>query len=256
MNDAKKIPVGLQLFSVREEVAKDIPATLKAIADIGYTAAEPWGYNGERLEWQGWKPADLRKVYDDHGLKCCGMHLRTEALMGDNLQRTIELNQTLGNRFLIIAADKGRMSSVDTIMELAGILNDVSEKLKPVNMLTGYHAHPFDFDIVEGQTAWERLFDNTKDDVVMQIDIANTMNGDGDPVAMLRKYPGRAKSVHLREKGEGNVVIGEGEADWETIFELCETRHHPEWYVVEEGSGEGFDVPRRSFEALKKFGKV
>ena len=256
MNDAKKIPVGLQLFSVRDEIADDVPATLKAIAEIGYAGAEPWGYNGEQLEWQGWKPNDLRKLYDDNGLQCCGMHLRTEALMGDNLQRTIELNQALGNRFLIIAADKGRMSAVDSIMELAEILNGVADKLKPLNMLTGYHAHPFDFEIIDGQTAWERLFDNTRDDVVMQIDIANTANGDGDPVAMLRKYPGRAKSVHLREHGEGDVVIGEGDADWDTIFELCETQHHPEWYVVEEGPGKGFDVPRRSFEALKKFGKV
>ena len=253
-----KIPIGLQLYSVRGECGKDLPAALKSVAEIGYEAAEPWGYGGEALEWQGWPVKDIRKMYDDNGLICCGFHLATGALLGDNLERTIEMNQELGNKFLIIAADKQRMSSVDTIMELAGILNGVSEKLAPLGMLTGYHAHGFDFEKFNGETAWEILFSNTRDEVVMQMDIGNCASGGGDPIAMLEKFPGRARSVHLKDFGGGpESVIGEGEADWERIFELCETSHHPEWYVVEEGGQEGlgFDVSRRSLEALRRMGK-
>ena len=253
-----KVPIGLQLYSVRGECGKDLPATLKAVADIGYVAAEPWGYAGDKIEWQGWPVKDIRKMYDDNGLKCCGIHLSTGALMGDNLSRTIELNQELGNRFLIIAADKDRMSSRDTIMELAGILNGVAEKLHPLGMLTGYHAHGFDFEKVGEETAWEILFSNTRDEVVMQMDIGNCAGGGGDPIAMLRKFPGRARSVHLKDYGGGpGSVIGEGKADWEEIFRLCDTLHHPEWYVVEEGEreGVGFDVSQRSLEALRRMGK-
>jgi len=255
---AAKIPIGLQLFSVRGECNKDLPAALKGVAGIGYEAAEPWGYAGEELEWLGWSPKDIRKMFDDNGLKCCGMHLATGALLGDNLSRAIELNQELGNRFLIIAADKQRMSAVDTIMELAGILNEAAEKLQPLGMLTGYHAHGFDFEKFGDQTAWEVLFSNTRDEVVMQMDIGNCASGGGDPIAMLEKFPGRAKSVHLKDYGGGpESVIGEGEADWDRIFALCETSHHPEWYVVEEGGkdGLGFDVSRRSLEALRRMGK-
>ena len=140
-----RIPVGLQLFSVRGECSKDLPATLKAVAGLGYVAVEPWGYGGDKLEWMGHAPKAIRTMLDDNGLACCGIHLGTGALLGDNLARTIELNQALGNRFLIIAADKPRMSSLDGFKELAGILDGTAAKLKPLGMSTGYHAHPFDF---------------------------------------------------------------------------------------------------------------
>ena len=255
---AEKVPIGLQLFSVRGEVGKNLSATLKSVADIGYVAAEPWGFSGDEAVWQGWSAQDIRKMYDDNGLTCCGFHLATSALLGDNLARTIEFNQVLGNRYLIIAADKQRMSTVDTIMELAGILNEVSEKLEDEGMVTGYHAHGFDFEKFDGETAWEILFSNTRDQVVMQMDIGNCASGGGDPIAMLEKFPGRARSVHLKDYGGGpDAVIGEGEADWDRVFHLCDTSHHPEWYVVEEGGqdGMGFEVSKRSLEALKRMGR-
>lgn len=253
----KKIPIGLQLFSVRGE-CKDLPAALKSVAEIGYEGAEPWGYGGDKLEWMGHKPEEIRKMYDDNGLICCGIHLATGALLGDNLSRTIELNQILGNNFLIIAADGQRMKALDTIMELAGILNETAEKLKPLGMYTGYHAHGFDFAEVDGRIAWDILFSNTADDVIMQMDIGNCAGGGGDPIGELKQFPGRARSVHLKDfGGPPGSVIGEGEADWDVIFELCETSHNTEWYVVEEGGadGMGFDVSARSLKALRKMGK-
>ncbi|MBN1248583.1 MAG: sugar phosphate isomerase/epimerase [Anaerolineae bacterium] len=255
----KKVPIGLQLFSVRGEVQKDLAATLKAVAGIGYVAAEPWGYNGAELMWMGHTPKEIRQMYDDAGIACCGFHLATDALLGDNLARTIEMNQVLGNNFLMVAADKQRMSQLDTTLELAEILNTVAEKLAPLGMVTGYHAHPFDFVYHGDETAWEILFSHTKPEVVMQMDIGNCAHGDGDPLKMLRKFPGRARSIHLKDYGgEPGSVIGEGEADWDTIFEVAETLHDPVWYVVEEGSpdGFGFDVCKRSFEALRAMGKV
>ena len=257
-DNTKKIPIGLQLFSVRGECQRDLPATLKAVAGIGYEGAEPWGYAGDELEWMGWKPKDIRKMFDDNGLKCCGIHLATGALLGDNLSRTIELNQELGNNFLIIAADRQRMSAVDTIMELAQILNDAAEKLMPLGMFAGYHAHGFDFVRFDGQPAWDILFSNTRSEVIMQMDIGNCAGGGGDPIAELKQFPGRARSVHLKEYGgPPGAVVGEGDADWDEIFRLCETEHNTEWYVVEEGGkdGLGFDVSRRSLESLRRMGK-
>ena len=253
------IPIGLQLFSVRGEVARDLPATLKAVADIGYQGAEPWGYNGQSLDWQGLSAHDLRHLYDDNGLICCGIHLTTDALQGDNLARTIEFNRTLGNNFLIVAWDKDRMSSRDGALELATILNDTAEKLQTENMFTGYHAHGFDFEMVDGEIAWNILFANTRPEVIMQLDIGNCADGGGDPIATLRSFPNRARSVHLKDFGgpSPSSVIGEGKADWTEIFRLCQTTQNTQWYVVEEGSadGTGFDIPRRSLEALRRMGK-
>jgi len=149
------------------------------------------------------------------------------------------------------------MSAVETILELAGILNAVAEKLKPEGMSTGYHAHPFDFEQFEGRTAWDLLFSNTRADVIMQMDIGNCANGGGDPIAILRKFTGRATSLHLKDYGVEGAVIGEGQADWDEIFSICETSHNPEWYVVEEGGpdGLGFEVSGRSLAALRKLGK-
>jgi sugar phosphate isomerase/epimerase len=250
-------PIALQLFSVRGEVAKGLPAALKSVAQLGYQGAEPWGYDGKTVTWQSHSAAEIRKMYDDNGLKCCGIHLATDALRGDNLQRTIELNKTLGNRFLIVAWDKPRMSTCAGIMELAGILNDAAGQLKAEGMYAGYHCHGFDFDKVDGQIAWDVLFANTKPEVVMQLDIGNCASGGGDPIATLRKFPGRAKSVHLKDfGGPKGSVIGEGKMDWRTIFELCRTLQKPEWYVIEEGgeNGMGFEVSGRSLKAVKAMG--
>jgi len=252
------IPIALQLFSVRGECKKDLPATLQAVAAMGYVGVEPWGYAGDRPEWMGHAGRDLRRMLDDNHLACCGMHLSTDALLGDNLARTIDLNRELGNRFLIIAADKTRMSAVQTIAELAGILDDTAEKLQPHGMFTGYHAHGFDFQRFGGRTAWDILFSSTRRDVVMQLDIGNCAGGGGDPIGILEKFPGRARSVHLKDYGgPPDSVIGEGQADWDRIFSLCETTGGTEWYVVEEGSleGTGFDIPRRSLAALRNMGK-
>jgi sugar phosphate isomerase/epimerase len=253
-----RIPIGLQLFSVRGECSRDLPATLKAVRDIGYQAVEPWGYDGSDLAWMGRPARTLRKMLDDSGLACCGMHVQTEALQGDSLDRTVELNRELGNRFLIIAGDKARMSTEPGVAELAAILNEAAARLQATGMFAGYHAHPFDFVRHGDLTAWDILFGRMGPDVVMQVDVGNCAAGGADPVAILRKYPGRARSVHLKEYGgPPGSVIGSGKAQWGEIFRLCETTQQTEWYVVEEGGREGlgFDVCRRSLESLRRMGK-
>lgn len=251
-------PIALQLYSVRAEAERDLPNTLKQVAAIGYKGAEPYGFDGQGERWKKHTAAEIRRLYDDNGLTCCGFHLAPTAFIGDNLQRTLEFNQVLGNKLLIIAGDSQRMSSRAGIDELAGILNSTAERLKPHGMYAGYHAHGFDAKVVDGEVAWYRLFKNTAQDVVMQLDVGNYAGGGGDSVAALRDFPGRARTVHLKDHGgPPDSVIGEGKLDWQTIFQLCDTQQPVEWYVVEEGSrdGNGFDISRRSLEALKRMGR-
>lgn len=251
-------PIALQLFSVRAEVERDLAHTLEQVAAIGYQGAEPYGFDGQTDRWQKHTAAGIRKMYDDNGLACCGFHIAPGALVGDNLQRTAEFNRVLGNRFLIVAGDSQRMSSVEGIGELAGLLNSAAEQLRDQGLFVGYHAHGFDAKTVDGEIAWYRLFTATDKDVIMQLDVGNYASGGGDPIAALRDFAGRARTVHVKDHGgPPDSVIGEGKLDWKTIFELCDTQHPVEWYVVEEGSrdGSGFDISRRSLEALKKMGR-
>jgi sugar phosphate isomerase/epimerase len=254
----KKIPIGLQLYSVRAECEKDLAATVAEVARAGYRGVEPWGYDGTTLTWMGHGAREIRAMLDDSGLVCCGIHLRTEALVGVNLGRTIELNRALGNRFLIVASDKERMASTQGITNLAHILDAAADFVRGAGMFVGYHSHGFDFALVDGKIAWDTLFSSTRPEVIMQLDNGNCASGGGDPIATLRKFPGRARTVHLKEHGGApGSVIGEGKMDWKETFRLCETEQNTEWYVVEEGSadGTGFDIPRRSLEALKRMGK-
>lgn len=254
----KKVPIGLQLYSVRAECEKNLAAALAEVARIGYRGVEPWGYDGGAVAWMGHEATDVRRMLDDNGLACCGMHLRTEALLGDALARTVELNRILGSRFLIVAADRQRMASVAGIGELAAVLDAAAGQVRSAGMFVGYHCHGFDFAVVDGEIAWNRLFASTRPEVIMQLDIGNCAGGGGDPIATLRRFPGRARSVHLKEHGgaEG-AVLGEGATDWKETFRLCEQTQNTEWYVVEEGSadGSGFDIPRRSLQALRRMGK-
>src|SRR5512138_902394 len=94
---AKKIPVGVQLYSVRELAEKSLPPVLEAIGKMGYKGVEFAGYYG----WDS-KPKELRKLLDANGLKCCGTHTDLETVTGDALKKTAELHAILGNTFLIV----------------------------------------------------------------------------------------------------------------------------------------------------------
>src|SRR6266581_1199783 len=108
---AKTIPIGFQLYTVRGEFARNVPETLKTLAQIGYQAVEFWGYAGTPNVYQKYSASELRRFLDDCGLKCCGMHLELKALAKENLQRTIENNLALGSQYLNVAAAKDKMSS-------------------------------------------------------------------------------------------------------------------------------------------------
>jgi sugar phosphate isomerase/epimerase len=225
----KRIPIGLQLYSVRDDCRKDLPGVLRAVAAMGYEGVEFAGY-------YDYKAADMRKLLDDNKLKCCGTHTGLNTLMGDELNATIEYNKVIGNRFLVVPGlPRERMASLAALRETAKLLTEIGEKAKPHGMRVGYHAHAQDFKKVQGQVPWEVIFDTAGPDVIMQLDIGNCIAGGGDPIATLKKYPGRSLTVHLKEHGgKPGAVIGEGEVDWKEVFEVCETVGGTEWYIVEQ----------------------
>jgi len=241
--EKKRIPIGVQLYCVRETIAKDIPGHFKALKEMGYEGVDFAGYYGKKAE-------ELRKMLDDAGLKCCGTHTGLDTLKGDRLQATIEFNKILGNKYLICPGMDGK--TVQGWKDLAQLFTEIAAKLKPEGMLTGYHAHGGDFKKLEDATPWDVFFSNAGPDVVMQMDTGNCAGAGGDPVAYLKKYPGRTQTIHLKEHGGG--VIGEGKLPWKEIFDLCQTIAKTEWYIVEEEGGgqKAMDVLKRALDNLKK----
>jgi len=247
---AKKIPVGLQLYSVRNRCKADLPGTLAAVAKIGYPGVEFAGYHGRSAK-------ELRKLLDDNGLVACGTHTPYDSVQGDKLKETIEFNRTIGNRFLIVpwmAEAKSKQEWLDR----AKLYNELADKLKPEGMWIGYHAHAHDFKKIDGVSAWDLFFGNTKPAVVMQLDTSNCLSGGADPVAVLERYPGRELTIHLKAHGGGpEAVIGEDQVDWKDVFAFCETTGKTQWYILEHESGKDpLDAVKRSYEALRKLGKV
>lgn len=244
-----KIPVGVQLYSVRAQCAQDLPGTLAQVAQIGYKGVEFAGYHGRSA-------AELRKLLDDLGLVCCGTHTPFESVQPDKLAETIEFNRILGNQFLIVPwmQSKTRKEWLDK----ARLFNNAVPQVQAAGMWIGYHAHAHDFHPLEGEVPWDLFFGNTRPEVVMQLDTSNCLDGGADPVAVLRKYPGRAITIHLKPNGGGpEAVIGEDKVDWPAVFQICETQGGTRWYIVEhESSKDPLDAIRRCFEGLKRFGKV
>jgi sugar phosphate isomerase/epimerase len=250
----KMIPIGLQLYSVRSECAKDPAGTIAAVAKMGYKAVEFAGYYNQSA-------ADLRKILDANGLACCGTHTALATLLGDELAKTIEFNKTLGNPFLIVPGlPKERTASKKAWQDTAALFNELADKVKPHGMRVGYHNHTIEFKALDGELPWDTFFGNTKKEVIMQFDTGNAMIGGGDPVVFLKKYPGRAVTVHLKPFSKSNpkAVIGEDELPWKEIFDLCETTGGTQWYIVEyEVAGvPALEAVAKCLEGLRKMGKA
>ena len=246
----KKIPIAVQLYSVRNMASRDLAAVLEGIAKMGYDGVECAGYYGKDAK-------DIRKMLDDNGLKCCSTHTGLGELRGDRFERTAEIHKTLGAQFMIVPGGiDGDLHDVEKNKRIAEEFNQIAEKAKPLGLFIGYHAHGGDARVIEGIPAWERFFDATSKDVIMQMDVGNYKDGGGDPYKMLEKFKGRSRTIHLKEAGRGNPIIGSGEVDWERVFNLCEPAGGTEWYVVEDEAGpDNLERIEKCIVALRGMGK-
>ena len=225
-----KIPIGLQLYSVRSEAEKDLPGVLAQVAKMGYQGVEFAGYYGHEAK-------DIRKMLDANKLVCCGTHTQMADLTDDKLAATLEFNKTLGNKYVIVPwLQPNDKNPKEAWLGYAKRLNVLAEKLKPQGMWIGYHAHQHDFAPLDGTTGWDIIASNTSKDVIMQLDLGNCMDGRGDPVMYLQRYPGRAITIHLKEFSATNkkAMIGEGDVKWAEVFKFVRAAGKTQWYIIEE----------------------
>ncbi len=230
--EGERIKIGLQLYSVREDCARDLPGTLETVSGMGYEGVEFAGFHN-------YDAKEIKAILEENNLACCGSHTPQDDLSGENLRRAAEFNLVLGNEFLIVPGlPPGMRGALEAWRNAAEFLNGVSENLKPFGLRTGYHNHFIEFEPVGGRIPWEVIAENTNSGVVLQMDTGNALRAGVKPEDYIEKYPGRARTVHLKEysKTDDRALAGEGSVNWERVFEVCGNDPSILWYIVEQES--------------------
>ncbi len=226
----KKIPIATQAWCVRKQMKDDIPGTLAAVAQLGYQGIElenAFGKTGP--EW--------RKFLDAAKLKPCGFHHSLGELRGDKLKASIEFNQAIGNRNLIIRSlPREVYTSKELLAKTAAEVNEIADKLKPAGLRIGYHNHTTDFNKF-GEDYWWNLFaDQTRKNVILQFDTGNASEMQGVTVTdFLKRNKGRTISMHVKpySKKSPDAYLGDDELDWKQIMTIVESIGGLEWYIIE-----------------------
>lgn len=226
----KKIPIATQAWCVRKQMKDDIPGTLAAVAQLGYQGIElenAFGKTGP--EW--------RKFLDAAKLKPCGFHHSLGELRGDKLKASIEFNQAIGNRNLIIRSlPREVYTSKELLAKTATEVNEIADRIKPAGLRIGYHNHTTDFNKF-GEDYWWNLFaDQTRKNVILQFDTGNASEMQGVTVTdFLKRNKGRTISMHVKpySKKSPDAYLGDDELDWKQIMTIVESIGGLEWYIIE-----------------------
>ena len=254
----KSIPVGLELYSVRDEMTKDTIATVRAVAKMGYEVVE---FYGPYYSWTPELAKDIRKVMDDTGLRCNSTHNDMKNFLPDNIQKAIDLNKILGAKYVVMASS-GNPAGLAGWKAVGETLTKAMEKLRPAGLRAGYHNHQTEFKAIEGTRPIEVIAANTPKDVMLQFDLGTCVEVGQDPVAWINANPGRINSCHLKEWAPGapadekgyRTLFGEGVVPWQKVFAAAEKTGGVEYYLIEqEGSRfPSLESSKRCLEAYKK----
>jgi sugar phosphate isomerase/epimerase len=260
--EAKKYPIGLELYSVRTELARDLPNTLRNVAKIGYEVVE---FYAPYFDWTIPFAKDVRTQMDDLGLRCYSTHNHFESFTpGDTMAKAIELNQILGARHLILASAPGGTRGLNGWKELCAQLTAAVDQLKLHGLSAGFHNHQTEWAKLDGeQRTMDVLAANTPKEFVLQFDVGTCMEAGADPIAWIKSNPGRIKIAHLKDWAPGEradekgyrVLFGEGVSPWKEIIVALESVGGVEFYLMEqEGSRfPEFETAQRCLDAWKTF---
>jgi sugar phosphate isomerase/epimerase len=256
----KKYPIGLELYSVRGELARDLPNTLRTVAKMGYEVVE---FYAPYFDWQIPYAKQVRTLLDDLGLRCHSTHNHIESFTpGATMDKAVELNQILGSWLLVLATAPNGTIGLQDWLKLSGQLTTAVEMFKPHGLSAGFHNHQTEWTPLDGgPRAMDVLAANTPKEFVLQLDVGTCVNAGADPVAWINANPGRIKVIHLKDWAPGTladeksyrVLFGEGVSPWKKIFAAVESTGGLEYYLMEqEGSRfPEFETAQRCLDAWK-----
>ena len=227
------LPLATQLFPVADMLEKDLKGTLKKVKDAGYDGVEFFG--GLRFVAQ-----EVRAILDDTGLQIAGWHTPWVHLNPENIYSTISYNKVLDNQYIIVPwMPDETLYTRDSCLGFAAGLTWISDVLGKYDMVTGYHNHGTEFRPTDdtGELPWDIIAQNTPSNVIMQNDIGNGMSGGGDMLGLLKKYPGRGGTVHIKPySNETRDVFFDDPGcsiDWNDYFKVCRDVAGVRWYIIE-----------------------
>lgn len=244
------LQIAVQLYTLRNETAKDFIGTLEKVAAMGYQGVEFAGF--------GDIPASRMKAELDRlGLKAVGSHTGMDQLTG-KLDEVIAYNLEIGNKYVICPWYK--FDSREDYVNTAKALDEIGEKLRAKGLQLGYHNHDSEFVQFDGEYGMDILYNNTRpENMVAEIDTCWVFFAGVDPAAYVRKFRSRCPLVHLKDLTSRNreefkfAEVGTGINDIKGIVEAAKDIG-AEWVVVEQDSTyiPALESVRISFENVKK----
>jgi sugar phosphate isomerase/epimerase len=220
--EGKKAPLGLQLYSLREALAKDLRGTLQQISGWGIVEVESAGFYGRTA-------AEFRAELKRAGLRCHAMHIGWDAFEG-NIEGVIKDAETLGASTVIQPslphAKRGEPATREEMLRAAEAFAKWSKVVRAAGLRFGYHLHGQEFGPAPEGTLFDLLAEQAGPDVGFEFDIFWVVAGGADPLALMNKYQGRVWYTHLKDmaKGKGfgpeaKVVLGTGDLEIPAIVE-------------------------------------
>jgi sugar phosphate isomerase/epimerase len=243
------------MYSVRNELKKDLMGTVHDVAKLGYECVE---FYAPYFNWTADYAREVRAQLDGLGINCWSTHNDSESFTDKGLAKAIELNRILGSKFVVMAHPGDHVKTLDDWKRVADSLNHSIEPLKAAGMRPGYHNHDLEFRAIDGKRPID-IIGGTEKAVGLQLDTGGCLEGGGDPLAFIHKHPGRIFSMHCKDwspdpKKGFRVLLGDGAVPWKKVIEAVEKTGGIEYYLIEQ---EGYDLPplETAKECLARFKK-
>lgn len=239
-----KIPVCLQMYTVRDDAQADLAATLSAVGKLGYFGVEIAGYAGHTA-------TEYKKLLDGNGLRAIGQHVGFD-LVKNSLSQVVDEAKLFGYDYVMVPwIGAPYTDSLDGYRTLGLELREAAEALKADGLTLGYHNHAFEFEKSEdGVFGFDALFESAGPDVAVEMDTFWVAKGGQSPAAYLEKYAGRVPIVHLKDMdAEGGFApVGEGTIDYTGSLLPAAEKAGVKFYVVEQDSCKAPLVPLESIK--------
>jgi sugar phosphate isomerase/epimerase len=251
----KHIPIGLELYSVRNDLQKDLPGTIRKVAAMGYKCVE---FYASYYQWMANEARKVRREMDRLGIRCYSTHNDTESFMPEGIGKAMQLNHILGTRYIILASP-GPVPTLDGWRRVAETLNKANHTMMAHGFRAGYHNDDHEWQLLDGKRPIDIIAGDTEKSVILELDTGNCLASGGDPVAFIRNNPGRIRALHVKDwspqKGY-DVLIGQGIAPWKKIFTAAETVGGVEYYLIEQEALTGYTEMQTAKMSLQAFRKV
>jgi sugar phosphate isomerase/epimerase len=226
--------IGVQLWSVKDEIKQDFEGTLTKIGQLGFQGVEFAGDFGPYKD----NPTGLKAFMDKHKLQCAGAHMHFDKLTADQFETTTSFYRTLGCTNLVISMDK-RGATTQQSAEMSKELSALSGKLAAKGMYIGYHNHAQEMMGAVGNTPWDVIARGTPKAAILQQDVGWTTFAGKDPVAYVKTYPGRTRTTHFKAKlaegtSGGTPIIGQDKTDWVALTRAVRQVGGTDWIIIEQ----------------------